>query len=441
MPDCVVVVPGIMGSELRLGAEVVWPGSGFDTFVTRYDRLDELLREDLVATRLIERVWVFGVYAELLADLRVLGFREGGAAPTLVPFPYDWRRDVRASAAALADRLDALHDAHAGAAAISLVAHSMGGLVARACLEDAALAARPGVRAVRRAIFLGTPHAGAAEALPGVLGFLRKAFLAGDQVRTLASDTRYPAAYQLLPHRGQPWVWRHGRGLEPADLYEPGVVAALGLVADNLAAALALQRALDPARRPDGVRYFSFVGTRHKTASVVRLRQTPGGGLEAAADETADAGDGTVPVWSALLAGVQAQLVGGEHGRLFRDEGVRRTLPALLGRPGVLVATAAAVPMSVRPTVVSPGDELEVTLAFGGVRAASGTLRVERARVVADAPVAWETVSEEPLRYEGAAAATLALAIPAPAERGAYRIVFAPAGGGPASRDELFVQE
>jgi pimeloyl-ACP methyl ester carboxylesterase len=61
--------------------------------------------------------------------------------------------DIERSATRLGDELDRILQ-HCGAAEIDIVAHSMGGLVARACL-----AARAG-RGVARLITLGTPHQG-----------------------------------------------------------------------------------------------------------------------------------------------------------------------------------------------------------------------------------------------------------------------------------------
>jgi pimeloyl-ACP methyl ester carboxylesterase len=59
-----------------------------------------------------------------------MGFHE--ARGSLIPFAYDWRVDVRTSAAVLRDRLSQ-PDLHGQRVAI--IAHSMGGLVTRYALE------------------------------------------------------------------------------------------------------------------------------------------------------------------------------------------------------------------------------------------------------------------------------------------------------------------
>jgi hypothetical protein len=72
----------------------------------------------------------FDGYQKALDALETMGFRE--AAGTLIPFAYDWRRDVRQSAEALKERLA---DGDLAGRSVALVAHSMGGLLARYMLE------------------------------------------------------------------------------------------------------------------------------------------------------------------------------------------------------------------------------------------------------------------------------------------------------------------
>jgi len=92
---------------------------------------------------------------------------------------------------------------------------------------------------VRRLITLGTPHNGAALALPLVLGYEKRLFLSKDQVLQATSDPRYPTAYQLLPAVGELFAWNGAadQQLEPLDIYNEAVAKPLGLVAvwrDNL---------------------------------------------------------------------------------------------------------------------------------------------------------------------------------------------------------------
>src|SRR5690606_6039952 len=113
---------------------------------------------------------------------------------------YDWRRD-------LADAVDALAAALEGCAArhISVVGHSMGGLVASAVLRT-----RPGER-VERVITLGTPHRGSfapVQAVRGVYPLVRR-LAQIDPLHTpelLAREvfSSFHSLYQMLPRDAKP---------------------------------------------------------------------------------------------------------------------------------------------------------------------------------------------------------------------------------------------
>src|SRR5690606_7951765 len=78
---------------------------------------------------------------------------------TMRGFAYDWRRDLSESAAAFSREL-----AECPEGEISVVGHSMGGLVAHA-----ALASDAGDR-VRMLVTLGTPHGGSFAPVQAVRG-------------------------------------------------------------------------------------------------------------------------------------------------------------------------------------------------------------------------------------------------------------------------------
>lgn len=84
---------------------------------------------------------------------RYLLEREGHPTAT-VTFPRFTLADLTQSAATLADRVEKLRNEHGGDA-VHLVAHSMGGLIARHYLQEAAPA-----NAVRTLACLGVPHHG-----------------------------------------------------------------------------------------------------------------------------------------------------------------------------------------------------------------------------------------------------------------------------------------
>jgi pimeloyl-ACP methyl ester carboxylesterase len=457
MTRVAIVVPGIMGSELRLNGEVIWPGSFLSLFLP-YGKMNELMNPNLDATDLIRTYSVSTQYAKLIEDLERCGFRENDAKPTLFVCPYDWRKDNALSAKTLADVIDKAFNTHPGNAEISLIAHSMGGLISRYYLESGDFNARPGFASVRQLITLGTPHRGAGLALAAAVGMEKRLFLSAEQVKQLVSDVRYPALYQLLPPVGEPFVWDEEKTSEfgTIDIYDQQVAQTLGLVQQNLQAAKDFHAKLDMAKRPVNqgkpVRYFFFVGTHQNTISYIRLLKTPDNKYRVRKVELEGAGDGTVPSWSGAITGVQGQPVGGEHSTIYFNDDLRRTMGVLLGKAGVLAAAPERVEVSIRERVVNPNQTVHLTLGFAsGVDKISGELRVQRMLLDANGnpildannkPQFANPVSVHPISYAGLNAEKLSVMFPAPAFTGLFRIAYFPNGSNESiGSDELFVQE
>jgi hypothetical protein len=275
-------------------------------------------------------------------------------------------------------------------------------------------------------------------------------WLSGAQLRQAASDPRYPSAYQLLPPQAEPFAWDQvpQSELRTLDIYHAEVAGRLGLVQENLDAARRFHATLDLRRRPDRVRYFCFSGTRQKTATLVRLYHS-GGRQEMWKQEVEGSGDGTVPVWSSGLPGVQNLPVGGVHGTLYKNKELRQTLAALLGAPAAqaqwFAPEAGEVEVALREQVVEPATAVHLALTFvGGSGKLDGELRMEAAETKADAEAVVFRPVEGPhlIRYIGPAAESLGLLLIAPDRAGVYRVAYYPQGEQqPAGSDELFVQE
>jgi hypothetical protein len=159
--------------------------------------------------------------------------------------------------------------------------------------------------------------------------------------------------------------------------------------------------------------------------------------------ELEDAGDGTVPVWSAALTGVQGQPVGGEHSTIYRNDILRRTMAALLGAPGVLAVAPGQVEIALRERVVHFGDLVHASLTFGaGVDKLDGKLVIQLVDTAIDPPTYSAPVSTFPIKYSGLNAEKFNLIFSAPTFPGIYRIAYFPEGSDkPAGADELIVQE
>ncbi len=113
--------------------------------------------------------------------------------------PYDWRLDLDESASLLASRIAA------AGAPVTLIGHSMGGLVARIA------AAKLPKRSVRRLILLGTPNFGSYApvlAIRGTYPFVRRlAALDRRHTPEFLADcifSTFPGLYQLLPRERSP---------------------------------------------------------------------------------------------------------------------------------------------------------------------------------------------------------------------------------------------
>jgi pimeloyl-ACP methyl ester carboxylesterase len=441
MTRVAVVIPGIMGSVLKLNDEVIWPGP-VGSLVFAYKKMEQLLKSELIATDIIRTFSVSSQYETLIDDLKVWGFTEG---KNLHVCPYDWRKANEDSARVLADKIDAAHASDA-TAEITLVAHSMGGLISRYYLESGKFTGRPGYSAVRALITLGTPHRGAPLALTAARGMEKRLFLSKEQVHELVKDERYPAVYQLMPSPGEPFAWDEtaGKELSPLDVYDAATAKALGLVAKNVEAARSFRAALDQGKRPTNVRYFYFGGTRQTTTAYVHVRMATA--EKVFKMDVEDAGDGTVPVWSSGLgAAVQWQPVGGEHGTIYKNDGLRRTLARLLGYVGVLAAEdTERVEVAVRERVTEPEQLVHVALTFSStVSRVKGRLRLERATIDETGKVTAFTPygAAFPITYEGMNMETLSVSFDAPDGRGIYKVVFESAGGARLGEDEMFVQE
>ena len=421
----VILIPGVMGSRLALGQEEVWPPTPKEVLFG-YKRLAKLVDPMLQPTDAIRSVSCYTIYASLIDRLAAWGYAEypaAGARGQLRVWPYDWRRDNRESARKLVDFLKDVVMAQQ-ADPITLVAHSMGGLISRYALEaDDAQVTGSWRSRVSLLVTMGTPHRGAPLALVRAAGLDGALGLSPADVKALAADVRYPSAYQLLPPTNARALWNRFAGtqpVDPVDLFDPGIAGSLGLAAPNLQAATQFHSALSTDRRPAGCRYFCFAGRQEQTIVRTELLSP----VLVGSIRDADAGDGTVPSWSSALPGEQFQLDGGEHGTTFKNRHLLETLGQLLDVPQMLVAAAAAEAPAIRcvmrALILNAGEPTIVRVELAGALQGSLALRVY-ALDKHGGPVG-EPVGSWSQRIEGASDKP-ALAIVAPARPGTYACV------------------
>ena len=289
MTHTILFLPGIMGSNLDLpDGERVWPPKPIET-VLGYKRIEKLQSPDARPAGIIEKVACFGFYNTILGYFAQLGYGQSGAQ-RLLAMDYDWRRDLFDTADEIADRVTAALGTPGADDRLSIVGHSMGGLVGRLLLETGRYDDRAWFPTVDLFMTLSTPHLGAPLALARTLGLDNAVGISGKDFKTLSQNPDYPSGYQLLPAPGEEACWNveAGDALEPIDIYDPTAAAALGLVPALVGRAKALHDAFAAGVPPEHVRYFYFAGTGHKTVSRVNVDGLGSTGVDA--HEGADPG-------------------------------------------------------------------------------------------------------------------------------------------------------
>ncbi len=208
----VIFIPGVAGSELYSGDHNAWPGWLAQRVTGGYFhtlKMDEKGRSEynIVPLRSIRKglefdlsfmgVWgVFGVYDDFFDYMGDEGYSieentESGLR--LYDFAYDWRKDNYHTADLLEQKIDKVLKENK-ADKVIIMAHSMGGIVARLYMKDEKRAKK-----VAGVIFMGTPHHG--SPMPFY------AFTHGyNFANSKLSDTsmweimgNWEAGYQLLP--------------------------------------------------------------------------------------------------------------------------------------------------------------------------------------------------------------------------------------------------
>ena len=299
----VYILPGIMGSQLGrprahgLPHDILW----LDPVDIAIGRLREITLRPGTPVRAMGAI-LFS-FLKLKLRLAVAGF-----SPQLVD--YDWRRSVIDLG-----REFAAHLAADGAAGAHVVAHSMGGLVARAAL------ALPGEARIGRLVMLGTPNSGSfapVQALRGTYAVVRK-LATLDQLHsaeTLASEvySSFPGLYELLP----------AEGTTALDLFDAAVWPTRGPRPD--AALLAGARSALRGLAGADARMTLIAGHARPTVTGVRRIARDFEYLV-----TRD-GDGTVPLALAELPGVPTYYVRERHSELTGNATVAAAVIDILRR-------------------------------------------------------------------------------------------------------------
>ena len=345
-PPNLVFVPGVMGSLLRSETK----GGVWWIDARTRGHLDDLQlkpdgAEDLDANNQIDAFAVDTCYEPFVTA--VLARDDFGHRH----FAYDWRKSFSRNTVALRNLIVHMHATNGGQP-VHIVAHSMGGLMARAALKEFGDELWP---IVGRIVFIGTPHYGS----PAIAGYLKNHLWGWDLMAVLglylsrATFRSFWGVLSLLPApagvypgtrsndnpKWQPPASRDFFYAHPCanfDLYDASDWD-LGLASGDMArlqsildAVAAFHRELhawhaDPRELPQEYcdRMLMIAGVGYKC--LFRLEyQSKAGGLWESVDKvtgriTGDPhrdGDGRVPVASATLGRIALRYVKGVHAGL-----------------------------------------------------------------------------------------------------------------------------
>jgi len=315
----VVVVPGIGGSVLERAGDVAWDAGlgsvarlGLAAHRLSLEEAPMLRPAGLIRSKAVLPGWtVLCGYDRLMAALsRLPGTVVDEGHPerrvpgaNVVAFPYDFRKSIVDAATRLAadvmERLSGLSEPEQ-AGRVIVVAHSMGGLVARYWLGPLG-----GWRKCRALITLGTPHRGAPKALKWLVDGVKVGGVEWPGVTKLFRG--WPSVAELLPRYPAVQDVRTRTALYPYELPVPWLRPA---AREAYAVHSDIEAAWEKVP-PSGPEVVPRIGWSHDTLDAafwdgkrLTVRKERPQWLAAPGWEN-DAGDGTVPAVAAMPVGLE----------------------------------------------------------------------------------------------------------------------------------------
>jgi pSer/pThr/pTyr-binding forkhead associated (FHA) protein len=313
----VVFVPGMMGSELWLGNERIWPNVKVlfkNPEIFRYPSSAPLeprgILDQVVIVPNLIKIDQYNRLGDYLVE--DLGYERG---MDFFEFAYDWRQDVRISARQLAQFIDSLPVREP----VTLMGHSLGTMVSRYYIERL-----NGNRKVEQVVLMGGPHQGAVKALtsmlvsPEILPF----GLMGERLRQVIMT--FPSSYQIIPvypcavdQNGQEINFLEDESWVD-DEYLP-----------LLRGGRQFRREL--ASKPD-IPALSIFGYGLKTIASISLKRDGNGKFSNITYRSELSGDNTLLEKSTILPGTEIHPVQQHHASLFIDNDVKMRLKLELAR-------------------------------------------------------------------------------------------------------------
>ena len=293
----------------------------------------------------------------------------------LFTFPYDWRRDLLETSDLLTAKVEAIL-AQTGANAVDVVAHSMGGLIARAYVNTT------GDPRIRKLIMMGTPSHGSPDAFVALHSELGQGRFLLEDKNAQELSSNWPSVFQLLPTPeyfqiyGHIFVDRFGESHEGAITGASGEAAWHRTFLENPDSSLAEvnEYLLTTAATHSARAFHERIGSALQFAGELVIiagsgTETVGAIVKAdSANRTWEGvpinGDGIVPLFSVTRlrssGPTSVYHTTADHEGMLGDAAVGELLPALLGGDAAAVATVVNRNRSLRQELsLSDGREDE----------------------------------------------------------------------------------
>jgi CHAT domain-containing protein/pimeloyl-ACP methyl ester carboxylesterase len=375
----VLILPGIMGStlarkRLEIFDDVLWVNPVEIALGKLFD-----LKLNGAASPYSASGVILLAYLKLKLRLKVGGFNADF-------FPFDWRNSLTQLGTGLANEIKK------ASGKVSLVAHSMGGLVTRAALGQVN-------SKVERIVMLGTPNYGSfapVQVLRGTYDVVQKIAKldlkhTAEQLSGQVFNT-FPGLYEMLPAPEK---------FSSINLYDVGAWPKSG--PQPLAKRLSAVKGVIDKLAPADDRFFLIAGVNQDTVTGLRPE-----GPEFVFEVSRD-GDGTVPLAFAKLANIpekQIYYVEESHGSLPNNRRVETAVVNLLAS-GTTQALPNERPVSRRAPVEVSEGQLRQRMEQAAGTGQPGTADYRHALDAVAAPPRAETAAG-PATFAAAAGAGIA---------------------------------
>lgn len=196
----VLIIPGILGSELYNDSDLIWP----DLSEMFFDVGDQFLADNLELDDVgnpINSISVgeviksidlasLNIFNNLIEDLESLDYI---FSESYFLSPFDWRLDLSESIDELNQKIEDIKS-QTGFPKVNIIAHSMGGLLIKNYINTF------GSNSINKLVFIGTPHIGAPKSAKVLLEGDRFSipWLNPDRMKELSRNS--PSSHELLPN-------------------------------------------------------------------------------------------------------------------------------------------------------------------------------------------------------------------------------------------------